>query len=164
MSNIPDFVLQIQEAEGNLKGLWQIVQSDWRGATADSFKEWIIEPYCDNFHQYITGEGIKGLGVDQLVQHMDKHMQDMSRLSGVSEDVAFSFAAGQQYNGKLNNWFGEAIDVEAAPSVMRRGGVVHDVNRDRDYWNDDPFSFGYDGAKPGELQDEDILKIMNQKR
>lgn len=163
MGNIPDFVLNIQETERNLKAQWQLVQEDWRDSAAESFRGGIFDPYCLNFQQYITGEGIKGLGVDQLMQQMDKHMQEMAKLTGISEDVAFSCAAGPQYNGKVNNWFGEGIDVEHADSVLRRGGIVHNENRDRDYWNDS-FPIGYDGVKPGELQDKDIQSIMNQKQ
>lgn len=165
MSNIPDFVLQIQEAERNLKANWQLVQEDWRDSAANSFKEGIMEPYCRNFQQYITGKGIKGYGVDQLMQQMDKHLQDMSRLTGISENVAFVCAAGPQYNGKVNNWFDNEIDVENHELVKNRGGIVHDENRDRDYWNDDRrFPFNYDGVKPGELQDDDIKDIMNKKQ
>lgn len=164
MNNIPDFVLQIQEVERNLKARWQVVRSDWRGKTADSFNDGIIEPYCKNFHDYITGEGIKGLGIDQLLQQMDKHLKDMARLTGVSEDVAFVCAAGPQYNGGVKNWFEKEIDVENHELVQKRGGIVHNDNRDRDYWDDNPFSIRYDGVKPGELQDEDIRKIINQKQ
>lgn len=163
MSNIPDFVLQIQEAERNLKAQWQVVQQDWKLGTAQSFNDGVMDPYCLNFKRYITGEGLTGYGVDKLMQQMDKHLQDMSKLTGVSENVAFACAAGPQYNGKVKNWFGEGINVENCDEVLNRDGIVHNANRDRDYWNDNPGSSGYDGVKPGELQDNDVKKIMNQK-
>lgn len=163
MSNIPDFVLQIQEVERNLKAQWQLVQEDWRDSAAESFKNDIMEPYTRNFQQYITGEGIKGYGVDKLVQQMDKHLQDMERLTGVPANFAFACAAGPQYNGGVKNWFDEEIDIEQDERVMRRGGIVHNEFRDRDYWNDNPNSYDYDGVKPGELQDQNILEIMKQK-
>jgi len=163
MSNIPDFVLQIQEVERNLKAQWQIVQEEWCDSAAESFKNDIMEPYTRNFHQYITGEGIKGLGVDKLVQQMDKHLQDMESLTGISANFAFVCAAGPQYNGKVKNWFEGEIDIENDRRVVARGGIVHDELRDRDYWNDNPNSFEYDGVKPGELQDENIQEIMKQK-
>lgn len=163
MSNIPDFVLQVQEVERNLMAQWQLVQEDWRDSAAESFHKDIMEPYSVNFKKYITGEGLKGYGVDQLVQQMDKHLQDMEELTGISANYAFACAAGPQYNGKVNNWFGNDIDVEHNEKVMARGGVVHDQMRDRDYWNDNPNSYEYDGAKPGELQDENIQQIMHQK-
>lgn len=164
MSNIPDFVLQIQEAERNLKARWQVAQEDWKDAAAESFNDGIIDPYCKNFHQYITGEGITGFGVDKLMQQMDKHLHDMADLTGMSEDVAFTYAAGGQHNGKVNNWFDREIDVENMEIVKKRGGIVHNENRDRDYWNDNPYSYDYDGIKPGELQDKDIKQIMNEKQ
>lgn len=164
MSNIPDFVLQIQEAERNLKARWQVAQEDWRDASAESFQNDVMEPYCRNFQQYITGDGIKGYGVDQLMQQMDRHLQDMASLTGISEDVAFVCAAGPQYNGKVKNWHDEEIDVENMDLINNRGGVVHNQNRDRDYWNDSPSSSNSDGVKPGELQDDDVKRIMNQKQ
>jgi hypothetical protein len=164
MSNIPDFVLQIQEAERNLKAQWQVAQKDWRDESSANFNSGIVEPYCKNFHEYITGEGIRGYGVDKLMQQMDKHMKDMARLTGVSEDVAFVCAAGPQYNGGVKNWFGDEIDVDGSELVKKRGGIVHNENRDRDYWNDVPYTPWYDGVKPGELQDGDIQKIMIQKQ
>lgn len=164
MSNIPDFVLQIQEVERNLKAQWQVVQEEWRDSAAESFNNNIMEPYTRNFQQYITGEGIKGYGVDQLVQQMDKHLQDMERLTGISANYAFSCAAGPQYSGKLNNWFDRERDVENNGNVMARDGVVHNELRDRDYWNDNPNEIDYDGIKPGELQDENIQEIMKNKQ
>lgn len=164
MSNIPDFVLQVQEAERNLKAQWQIVQKDWHDEAAKSFNENIMDIYCWNFGQYITGKDIKGYGIDKLMQQMDKHMQDMSKLTGISANVAFAYAAGPQHNGMVNNWFDEAIDVENLEMVKDRGGVVHNENRDRDYWDNNPYSRTYDGVKPGELQNEDVKKIMNQKQ
>ena len=78
-------------------------------------------------------------------------------LSGVSQDVQFTFAAGGQHNGKLNNWSDDEIDVEGDVLVKDRGGVVHDDNRDRDYWEENT-----DGTKPGELKDKDILEIYSK--
>ena len=158
MSNIPDFVLQIQEVERNLMAEWKLTQEDWRDNVAERFNEGVMEPYSRNFQQYITGDGIKGYGVDELMQQMDKHLQDMAQLTGVSEDVAFQCAAGPQHNGGVNNWHDEGIDVENLDVVRDRGGVVHNDNRDRDYWNN-----FFDGPKPGELRDNDIQEILKNK-
>lgn len=163
MSNIPDFVLQVQEVERNLKAKWQLVQEDWRDAAAESFNKDIMEPYSDNFRKYITGEGIKGYGLDKLVQQMDKHLQDMEKLTSISANFAFVCAAGPQYNGNVKNWFDGEIDVEHDKRVVDRGGIVHDEFRDRNYWNDTPNTYGYDGVKPGELQDDNIQQILKQK-
>lgn len=158
MGNIPDFVLQIQEVERNLKATWQVVQEDWRDKSSENFGNWIMVPYTKNFSQYITGDGISGLGVDDLMKQMDKHLSDMERLSGVSQDVQFCFVAGKQHDGKLINIHGGVVDAEDNSRVNDRGGVVHDHNRDRDYWDSNS-----DGAKPGELDNNDILKIYKDK-
>ena len=158
MSNIPDFVLQVQEVERNLQAEWQLTQEDWRDHIAERFNNGVIEPYSENFQQYITGEGIKGYGVDQLMQQMDKHLHDMSTLTGISEDVAFVCAAGPQHNGSVNNWSDDEINVENLDMVKDRGGVVHNDNRDRDYWEE-----RRDGTKPGELRDNDIQEIFKNK-
>ena len=163
MNNIPDFVLQIQEVERNLKAQWQLVQEDWRDSASDSFNKDIMDPYTQNFKKYITGQGIHGYGVDKLVQQMDKHLQDMEKLTGVSANFAFACAAGPQYNGNVKNWFGEEIDIANNKHVRSRGGVVHNELRERDYWNDEPYTDNYDGTKPGELQDDEIQYLMKQK-
>ena len=157
--NIPDFVQQIQEVERNMKACWQVTQDDWKDQSAQSFDEHIMQPYLKVFESYITGEGIKGLGVEELMQHMDKHLRDMEEISGVSQNVQFAFAAGCQHNGKLNNWNDDEIDVEESDLVKGRNGVVHDDNRNRDYWKEDT-----NGTKPGELKDKDILEIFKEKQ
>ena len=158
MRNIPDFVLQVQEVERNLQAEWQLAQEDWKDHIAERFNNGVIEPYSKNFQQYITGDGLKGYGVDQLMQQMDKHLHDMSALTGISEDVAFVCAAGPQHNGRVNNWSDDEIDVENLDMVKDRGGVVHNDNQDRDYWREH-----CDGAKPGELRDNDIQEIFKNK-
>ena len=87
MSNTPDFVLQIQEVERNLNAKWQTVQESWRDQVAESYKTGVMEPYAKNFNQYISGEGISGYGVAELLQQMNKHLQEMSSLTGYTEEV-----------------------------------------------------------------------------
>lgn len=158
MSNIPDFVLQIQEVERNLKATWEVVHEDWRDAAAQSFNDDVMSIYVSNFSRYITGDNLTGYGVDELMQQMDKHLQDMAELTGISEDVQFAFAAGPQHNGRLNNAFNKELEVEESNSVIRNGGIVHDFNRDRFYWDE-----RLDGAKPGELSNDDIVELYKNK-
>ena len=80
MSNIPDFVSQVQEVEQKLKTEWLSVQAGWQDHVAESFREEIMEPYQQTFQQYIAGEGFGGCGVEQLLLQMDKHLQDMDSL------------------------------------------------------------------------------------
>lgn len=81
MSNIPDFVVQVQQVEQNLRNEWQSVQNDWKDSVAESFNNGVMEPYMRNFPQYITGEGISGYGIEQLLQQMDRHLQEMDSLA-----------------------------------------------------------------------------------
>ncbi len=81
MSNIPDFVSQVQDVERKLKAEWQSVQEGWQDSVAEKFNEGVMVPYSKNFQQYITGEGITGYGLEQLLQQMERHLQDMASLT-----------------------------------------------------------------------------------
>ena len=81
MSNIPDFVHQVQEVELKLQAEWQSVQAGWQDSVAERFNEGVMVPYTKNFRQYISGEGISGYGLEQLLQQMERHLQDMASLT-----------------------------------------------------------------------------------
>lgn len=81
MSVIPDFVLQVQEVETDFMAEWQSVRANWKDAVAEGFDQGVIEPYTKNFHQYLTGEGITGYGLPQLLQQMSRHQQEMELLT-----------------------------------------------------------------------------------
>lgn len=160
MSNIPDFVLHIEEVERNLNASWNMVRMDTEGdCVIDAFEKGVYEPYSGYFRRYITGESLYGLGVAELMTKMDEHLEQMSDLTGRSPDVAFSCAAGPQYGLAVSAGEKDMIDVEDINLVQDRGGVVHDERRDRDYWDPEK-----DGVKPGELQGQDIKNILNEKR
>lgn len=80
MSNTPDFVRQVQEVEQKLKSEWQSVQEGWQDCVAEGFNKGTMMPYSKTFQQYITGEGINGYGLEQLLQQMERHLQDMALL------------------------------------------------------------------------------------
>ena len=80
MSTIPDFVYQVQDVEQKLQAEWQSVQNSWQDIVAEGFNEGTMEPYMRNFQQYLTGDGISGLGLEQLLIQMDKHLNDMASL------------------------------------------------------------------------------------
>lgn len=82
MSNSPNFVYQVQEVERDLEIEWQSVQQGWRDDVAERFNEKIMDPYMRVFRQYITGEGITGYGIEQLLQQMERHLQDMASIAG----------------------------------------------------------------------------------
>jgi len=81
MSNTPDFVHQAQEVEQKLIAEWQSVQDGWQDIVAERFNEGVMIPYLRNFQQYVTGEGISGYGLEQLLQQMDRHLHEMSSLT-----------------------------------------------------------------------------------
>lgn len=82
MSNTPDFVNQVQEIEHDLDTEWQSIQKGWRDYVAERFNEKVMKPYLQNFRQYITGEGISGCGLEQLLQLMEQHLQEMTSIAG----------------------------------------------------------------------------------
>ena len=77
MSNIPNFVSQVQNVEHQLKSEWITVQEVWLDSVAESFNAGSMEPYLKNFPLYIVGDGFEGLGIVILLRQMDKHLQDM---------------------------------------------------------------------------------------
>lgn len=81
MSNTSDFVQQVQEVEQQLKTEWQSLQEGWQDCVAVGFNEGVMVPYLKIFQQYLSGEGINGYGLEQLLQQMDKHLQDMASLT-----------------------------------------------------------------------------------
>lgn len=80
MSNIPDYVSGVQDVEQKLKTEWLSVQDGWRDSVAERFREEIMEPYMRNYQQYISGDGFNGFGLEQLLQQMEKHLQDMASI------------------------------------------------------------------------------------
>ena len=80
MTNIPNFVSQVQEVEQKLNTEWLSVQKGWQDNIADSFREEIMKPYLQNFQQYIVGEVFNGYGLEGLLRQMDNHLQDMDSL------------------------------------------------------------------------------------
>jgi hypothetical protein len=79
--SIPDFVRQVQDIEQRLKSEWQTVQQGWQDSVAEGFDSGVMVPYMRNFQQYVTGEGISGYGLEQLLQQMDTHLQQMDSLT-----------------------------------------------------------------------------------
>lgn len=78
--NTPNFVHQVQEVEERLESEWQTVRQGWRDSVAEGFNDGVMIPYMRNFQQYLTGEGISGYGLEQLLQQMERHMQEIDSL------------------------------------------------------------------------------------
>lgn len=81
MSTIPDFVPQVHEVEKNLKAEWNSVQEGWRDNVSDGFNNGVMTPYLQIFQQYVTGDGLSGYGLEQILQQMDRHLQEMNSLT-----------------------------------------------------------------------------------
>ena len=160
MSNIPDFVLQIQEVERQLKTQMEATADDWRDGKREEYYQKYMDKYCDDIETYINGGGnMKGKGVNDLMVFCDQKLQEMERLSGISANVQFELAAIGMHNGHLNDFYDEDMDVENMKLIKNRGGVVHDANRVRDYWNNNRNCVDYNGPRPGELNQDDIKEI-----
>lgn len=80
ISSTPDFVNQVQSAEQKLGNEWLSVQELWNDPVAESFDRKVMSAYMPKFRQYITGESFQGLGIEQLLLQMEKHLQDMDSL------------------------------------------------------------------------------------
>lgn len=81
MNNSPDFVLQVNEVEQKMKTEWQATQEGWQDSVAEGFNEGVMVPLLKNYQQYLSGEGITGLGLEQLLQQMERHLQEMASLT-----------------------------------------------------------------------------------
>lgn len=81
MSSSPDFVAQVQDVERSLNAEWNGVQEGWQDSVAEGFNEGVMGPFLRNFRQYVTGEGLSGYGLDQLLQQMENHQQQMEMLT-----------------------------------------------------------------------------------
>ena len=89
MSNTPDFVFQVQDAERQLDAQCRELQSVCHDNITLSYETGVMEPYTRNFRQYLYGEGINGYGLTDLLQQMDRHLQEMASLTGYEENVAY---------------------------------------------------------------------------
>lgn len=162
MSNIPDFVLQVEEVERQLKTQMEVTADDWRDRKKDEYYQKYLDTYCESIETYINGgSDMTGMGVNDLVVFCDNKLQEMERLSGIPANVQFELAAIGQHNGHLNDCFDHDIDVENMEMIQKRGGIVHDEQHVRDYWDNDRHSGGYNGPRPGELKQEDIRQVYN---
>ena len=78
--SIPDFVNQVRNVEQRLDSEWQTVRQAWQDDVGRRFEVDTMEPYMINFSQYINGEGFSGMGLEQMLQQMEQHRQEMSSL------------------------------------------------------------------------------------
>lgn len=162
MSNIPDFVLQVKEIQRQLKTQMDITADDWRDKKREEYYQKYMDSYCERIDTYINGgNNMKGMGVNDLVVLCDTKLQDMEQLSGIPANVQFELAALGQHDGHLRDSYGNDMNVEDMDMIKNRDGIVHDERNVRDYWNNTPNDIGFNGRRPGELNQNDIKEIYN---
>lgn len=162
-SNIPDFVMHVQEVQRQLEAQCEVTAEDWKDNVQERFYNRYINEYKSCLELYIQGgAGISGKGLNDLLIFLDEQMQKMERLTGVPADVTFMCAAGASYTGTVRDNFGVSIPVEAFEEIHERDGVVHNERRERDYWIEEerPCEPG-NGTRPGQYSNEEIKQIMD---
>lgn len=169
MSNIPDFVMQVQEVQRQLEAQCEVTADDWRDDVKQRFYDNYINAYGEKLRLYIQGgcgtfslSGISGKGLNDLLIFLDEQMQKMGSLTGVSADVSFMWAAGASYTGTVRDNYGASIPVAAFEEIQERDGVVHNEKLERDYWNEEehPCDPG-NGTRPGQYSNDEIKQIMD---
>ena len=163
MSNIPDFVMQVQEIQRQIDAQCDVTAQDWKDAVQKRYYDNYIDTYKETIELYIHGgSGIVGMGLNELLVFLDEQMQKMERLTGVPAEVTFMCAAGASYTGSVNDNSGVNIPVESFIEVQNRDGVVHNERHERDYWQEEGSFFGVNnGTRPGQYSNEEIKQIMD---
>lgn len=159
MSNIPDFAMQAMEIVRQIEAQSSVTAEDWKDAVKDRYYTNYVEAYSQKIDLYIHGgSGIVGKGINDLLVFLDDNMQQMAQLTGISEDISFSFAAGSSYSGGVRDNFSRLIDVPHQNEVERRNGVIHNEYHERDYWDE-----SNRGSRPGQYTSDEIQEIMRQR-
>lgn len=119
---IPDFVLQMQEIERNLKSQSMATQRQWQDSVAARFYNKFIDEYEKKISAYLYGDvSMYGMGLDELLKFIDTKQNEMKELSG--------------------------IDLPAEDYLM---GPVHNNKRERDPWNTNISPFKQPGEMDAE--------------
>lgn len=166
MSNIPDFVMQVQEVERQIEAQADVTSQDWKDNVQNRYYEKFIAPYSQYLNTYIHGgTGMSGKGINELLVYMDEQMQKMEQLSGVPAEVTFYAAAAGSSSGYVRDYYGKPIDVAEFSDNSRREGIVHNDRRERDYWDNEErlFSRG-NGPRPGEYTNKEVVKVMEERQ
>lgn len=166
MSYIPDFVLNLQEIQRSVGEQAAVTAEQWR----DSVKERFYHDYVDHFDHVINvvihgqdgSDSINKRSLNDLLVFISDCIMEMAQIAECSPDEIFQEACYQTgvgcSDGMLKDNFGNPINPMDNWHVTSRDGVVHDSHLTRDYW--DPLSHG---SRPGELDNEDISRIMDRR-
>lgn len=159
MSNIPDFAMQVMEIARQIEAQSSVTADDWKDAVKERYYGRYIDPYAQKLDLYIHGgDEMTGMGINDLVVFLDEKMQQMAQLTGISEDVSFSYSAGGSHSGMIRDNFDDPIDVSGRREVMDRDGVIHNEYHERDYWEE-----SQRGSRPGQYSQDEISDIMKRR-
>lgn len=159
MSNIPDFAMQAMEIARQIEAQSAATADDWRDAVKERYYDSYVEMYAQKLDLYIHGgSAMTGKGINDMLVFLDEKMQQMSQLTGISEEVSFSCAAGPGYSGMIRDNADRIIDVPNQQEVISRDGVIHNEYHERDYWEE-----SQGGSRPGQYSHDEILEIMKQR-
>jgi len=159
MSNIPDFAMQAMEISRQIEAQSSVTAEDWKDSVKERYYTNYVDVYTQDIDLYIHGgSGIAGKGINDLLVFLDEKMQQMAQLTGISEDVSFSYAAGNFHSGEIRDNFDNPIDVASQNEVEHRDGVIHNEYHERDYWEETQR-----GSRPGQYSHNELLDIMEQR-
>lgn len=167
MSNIPDFVLNLQEIQRTVGEQAAVTAELWRDSVEKDFYYEYVEPFDHVINVVIHGRDgmdyIYERSLNDLLVFISDRIDEMANIAECSPDEIYqqAYHHGDQSSYSddlLIDNFGCSMDPMNDRHVRARGGVVHDGRLTRDYW--DPLSHG---ARPGELDNKDIGEIMERR-
>ncbi len=146
MNNIPDFVLNFQEIQHNLEVVVQQTAQVWSDQTQKRYFTQYLDKYTESINNYITGLADVNIGLDQILRAISDALDKMEIMTGKPSSVAFEDAAGESYYGGFKDSNGN-----------------ENSSKGDSFYNDGPirpWDRSYNGVKPGELDNEDIIELM----
>jgi len=167
MSYIPDFVLNLQEIQRTVGEQAAVTAELWRDSVKKDFYYEYVEPFDHVINVVIHGQdgmdSIYERSLNDLLVFISDRIAEMANIAECSPDEIYQQAYHHGDNSSysddlLIDNYGRPMDPMNDWHVRARGGVVHDGRLTRDYW--DPLSHG---ARPGELDNEDIGQIMERR-
>lgn len=169
MSYIPDFVLNLQEIQRTVGEQAAVTEELWRDCVKEDFYYKYVEPFDHVINVVIHGQdgmdSIYERSLNDLLVFISDRIVEMAEIAECSPDEIFQQAYYQGDHGSLSDDElmlkdneGRLMNPMDHWRVRERGGIVHDDRLTRDYW--DTFSHG---PRPGELDKEDIDKIMERR-
>ena len=164
---IPDFVLNLQEVQRSIGEQAGVTAALWQ----DCVKERYYEKYVERFDHYIN---IVCNGIDGTETIYQRSLNDMLEvLSDCIMEMADIMHTSPEYLYQ-EAYYGRVLDPDEADQmkdnydqtfnpmhdrhVEDRGGIVHDDRLTRDYWDTT-----IHGARPGEIGNEDVNRILEER-